>query len=188
MGSRWCKHLPPVPGSTPADTSGPEASGQAARMVLGCRSDVDPPYGPARTGRHGGGHRRWRLHAHTLPQRPDLRIRRRTQPDQPSANRTNYGNDLNTHKLGLRIRRLGVRIPSGAQDHMAPDLRICGSGADPFPSLVDGLVLLRCSPVREGPGPAQSGEQPACPYRSRSCGIRLATARAETQVSGPQTV
>jgi hypothetical protein len=48
----------------------------------------------------------------------------------------------------LRIRRLGVRIPSGAQDHKAPDLRILGSGADLFPSLLDGLVLLRARPSR----------------------------------------
>jgi hypothetical protein len=63
-------------------------SGGIARMVLGCRSDVDPPYGPGRTGRHGGGRLRCRPQVNKPAQRPDLRIRRRTQPGQPLANRT----------------------------------------------------------------------------------------------------
>ena len=62
------------------------------------------------------------------------------------------------HKTLLRIRRLGVRIPSGAQDHMALDLRICRSSADLFPSLLDVLVLLRCSSVTKPLVPPGPGE------------------------------
>jgi hypothetical protein len=41
-----------------------------------------------------------------------------------------------------------------------PDLRICGSGADLLPSLLDVLVLLRCSSVTKPlvpPGPGSTG-------------------------------
>lgn len=56
--------------------------------LLRCRSDVDAP---AQTGTDGSPQRRTTplaAQAHAPAQRPDLRIRRRSQPDQRSANRT----------------------------------------------------------------------------------------------------
>ncbi len=57
--------------------------------------------------------------------------------------------------LHLRIRRLGVRIPSGAQDRKALDLQEQGSSAFALSSLVDGWVLRGCScdahPLRPAP-------------------------------------
>ncbi len=51
------------------------------------------------------------------------------------------GSELGHLILGLRIRRLGVRVPSGAQHQMAPGLRKRGSGAFQDSSIVDS----RCS-------------------------------------------
>jgi len=59
--------------------------------------------------------------------------------------------------FGLRIRRLGVRIPSGAQDHQGSDLRKHGSGPFAFSSLVDVWVLGWCSCDEHPLRPALSG-------------------------------
>ncbi len=61
----------------------------------------------------------------------------------------------NMKLIDLRIRRLGVRIPSGAQGRKALDLQEQGSGAFALSSLVDGWVLGGCScdghPLRPAP-------------------------------------
>ena len=51
------------------------------------------------------------------------------------------GSELEHLTYSLRIRRLGVRVPSGARHHRASDLRKCGSGALQDSSTVDS----RCS-------------------------------------------
>jgi hypothetical protein len=76
--------------------------------------------------------------------------------------------NLSIHRwIGLRIRRLGVRVPSGARDHKGSDLPVRRSVLLLVSSLVVGWVLGGCSCDERPSRPARSGRR-----WSRTAGFR----------------
>ena len=76
-----------------------------------------------------------------------------------------------THTFQLRIRRLGVRVPSGAQHQQASDVPEQRPVDDLLPSTVDDRVLLRCSSDADTYGRGPSSQPASGPTAAEQSGI-----------------